>query len=86
MNNQFTNFGRSLKFCFALKPGNNYLANQRLKAIENSGAKLLLLEKLYQDKLKFPESENYKDQKNQQFNQHKNSQQFSRKLIQMLTV
>ncbi len=61
MNNQFTNFWRSLKFLFALKQGNNSLANQILKGIENSGAKLSTLEKLYQDKLKFQESLNDKD-------------------------
>ncbi|MDJ0520225.1 MAG: photosystem II assembly protein [Trichodesmium sp. MO_231.B1] len=61
MNNQITNFWRSLKFWFALKQGNNSLANQILKAIENSGAKLSPLEKLYQDKLKFQESLNDKD-------------------------
>ncbi len=61
MNNKITNFCRSLKFWFALKQGNNSLANQILKAIENSGVKLSPLEKLYQDKLKFQESLNDKD-------------------------
>ncbi|MGD1712686.1 hypothetical protein [Dapis sp. BLCC M172] len=36
MNNQLTNFWRSIKFWFALKQGNNSLANQILKVIENS--------------------------------------------------
>ncbi|MDJ0515131.1 MAG: hypothetical protein QNJ74_02345 [Trichodesmium sp. MO_231.B1] len=36
MNNQITNFWRYFKFWFALKPGNNFLANHRLKVIENS--------------------------------------------------
>ncbi|NES04465.1 MAG: hypothetical protein F6K22_17500 [Okeania sp. SIO2F4] len=58
MNNKITNFWRSLKCWFALKQGNNSLANQILKAIENSGAKLSPLEKWYQHKLKFPESRN----------------------------
>ncbi|WP_256386468.1 hypothetical protein [Hydrocoleum sp. CS-953] len=35
MNNKITNFWRSLKFWFALKQGNNSLANQILKALEN---------------------------------------------------
>ena len=35
MNNKITNFWRSLKFWFALKQGNNSLANHRLKVIEN---------------------------------------------------
>ncbi len=61
MNNKITNLWHSLKFWFALKQGNNSLANQILKAIENSGAKLSPLEKLYQDKLKFQESLNDKD-------------------------
>ncbi|NES04462.1 MAG: hypothetical protein F6K22_17490 [Okeania sp. SIO2F4] len=63
MNNQITNFRRSLKFWLALKQGDNSLANQILKAIENSGAKLSPVEKLYQDKLKFQESLNDKDKK-----------------------
>ncbi len=36
MNNKITNLWRSLKCWFALKPGNNSLANQIFKAIENS--------------------------------------------------
>ncbi|MGD1703967.1 hypothetical protein [Dapis sp. BLCC M229] len=36
MNNKITNLWRSLKFWFALKQENNSLANQILKAIENS--------------------------------------------------
>ena len=61
MNNKITNFCRSIKFWFALKQGNIFLANKTLKAIESSGAKLSPLEKLYQDKLKFQESLNDKD-------------------------
>ena len=61
MNNKIANFWRSLKFLLALKQGNNSLANQILKVIENSGAKLSPLEKLYQDKLKTQKYLNDKD-------------------------
>lgn len=61
MNNKIANFWRSLKFWLALKQGNNSLANQILKVIENSGAKLSPLEKLYQDKLKTQKYLNDKD-------------------------
>ncbi|WP_256386469.1 hypothetical protein [Hydrocoleum sp. CS-953] len=36
MNNKITNFWHSLKFWFACKSGNIFLANQILKALENS--------------------------------------------------
>ncbi len=36
MNNQMANFWGSLKFWFALKQGNNSLANHRPKVMENS--------------------------------------------------
>ncbi|NEQ41582.1 MAG: photosystem II assembly protein [Okeania sp. SIO3I5] len=68
--NQITNFWRSLKFWFALKQGNNSRANQILKAIKNSGAKLSPLEKLYQDNLKFQESLNDKDREISSLNKH----------------
>ncbi|MEB3343815.1 photosystem II assembly protein [Okeania sp.] len=61
MNNKITNFWRSLKFWFALKKGSISLANQILKTIKNSGAKLSPVEKLYQDKLNFQETLNDKD-------------------------
>ncbi|OZH55770.1 photosystem II assembly protein [Hydrocoleum sp. CS-953] len=70
MTNKITNFWRSIKFWFALKRGNNSLANQILKAIENSGAKLSPLEKLYQDKLKFQESLNDKDREISNLSKH----------------
>ncbi|MGD1805161.1 hypothetical protein ACP6PL_06930 [Dapis sp. BLCC M126] len=70
MNNQITNFWRSLKFWFALKQGNNSLGNQILKAIENSGAKLSPLEKLYQDNLKFEESLKDKDREVSNLSKH----------------
>ncbi|MGD1712687.1 photosystem II assembly protein [Dapis sp. BLCC M172] len=70
MSNKITNFWRSIKFWFALKRGNNSLANQILKAIENSGAKLSPLEKLYQDKLKFQESLNDKDREISNLSKH----------------
>ncbi len=70
MNNQFTNFWRSFKFWFALKQRNDSLANKILKAIENSGAKLSPLEKLYQDKLKFQESLNDKDREISNLSKH----------------
>ena len=54
-------YGGFISFYFIWKQGNSSLANQILKAIENSGVKLSPLEKLYQDKLKFQESLNDKD-------------------------
>ncbi|NES04464.1 MAG: hypothetical protein F6K22_17495 [Okeania sp. SIO2F4] len=59
MNNKITNFWRSLKFWFALRQGNNSLANQILKAIENSA--------------EFSVIWKWQRPKNHQFNQQKNS-------------
>ncbi|WP_240038881.1 MULTISPECIES: photosystem II assembly protein [Okeania] len=70
MNNYITNFWRSLKFWFALKQGKNAQANHIFKTIENSGAKLSPLEKLYQDKLKFQTSLNDKDREINSLNEH----------------
>ena len=70
MNNHITNFWRSLKFWLALKQGKNAQANKIFKTIENSGAKLSPLEKLYQDKLKFQTSLNDKDREINSLNKH----------------
>ena len=61
MNNQLTNFWCYLKFWFAGKPGNNSLANLRLRAMENLAVQLSLSEKLYENKLKFQKSFHDKD-------------------------
>ncbi|MEM1172680.1 MAG: photosystem II assembly protein [Cyanobacteria bacterium P01_H01_bin.35] len=70
MNNKITNFWRSLKFWLALKQGNDSLAKQILKALENSGSKLSPFENLYQDKLKFQESLKEKDREISSLNKH----------------
>ncbi len=56
MSNPLANWWRSYQFRTALQQGNTRLAEQKLKEIEKSGAKLSWLEQLYRNKLQSEES------------------------------
>ena len=56
MSNLLAKWWRSRQFHSALKQGNSRLAEQLLQDIENSGARLSWLEKLFRDKLQSVQS------------------------------
>lgn len=63
MTNLIANWWRSRQFHNALKQNNTRLAERLLKDIQNSGANLSVLEKLFKDKLRFEQSSrDYKQQ------------------------